>query len=69
MHFDSVFISNIYVEIYNFVKFQNVEFTALIFNILIKIYFLKSNLIDFFNYKFYEITVIFIFIFGEKIQV
>jgi len=47
MQFDSVFISNIYVEIYNFVKFQNVEFTALIFNILIKIYFLKSNLIDF----------------------
>jgi hypothetical protein len=40
MQFDSVFISNIYVEIYNFVKFQNVEFTALIFNILIKIYFI-----------------------------
>jgi hypothetical protein len=47
MQFDSVFISNIYVEIYNFVKFQNVEFTALILNILIKIYFLKNNLIEF----------------------
>jgi hypothetical protein len=42
IQFDSFFISNIYVEIYNFVKFQNVKFTALILNILIKLYFLKK---------------------------
>ncbi len=42
MQFDSFFISNIYAEIYNFVKFQKVKFTALILNILIKIYFLKK---------------------------
>jgi hypothetical protein len=61
MQFDSFFISNIYAEIYNFVKFQKVKFTALILNILIEF-------LIFFNYKCYEITVIFIFIFG-KIQV
>jgi hypothetical protein len=68
MQFDSFFISNIYVEIYNFVKFQNVKFTALILNFKILKKYLFVYFLIFLNYKCYEITVIFIFIFGKTFK-